>query len=123
MEALAARIRTVVSEHATVSEKRMFGGIAFLADGHMFCGTAKGALMVRVGPEAYEWALAQPHVRVMDFTGKPMRGYVFVDAAGMRTRAQLQRWVKHALEFVATLPARPAKPRRLAVERKRTSRT
>jgi TfoX/Sxy family transcriptional regulator of competence genes len=61
-----------------VTEKKMFGGIAFLLDGAMFCGVSGGDLMVRVGAEAHEAALARPHARPMDFTGRPMKGYVFV---------------------------------------------
>jgi TfoX/Sxy family transcriptional regulator of competence genes len=104
-EGLAQRVREMLSV-ATVDERRMFGGLAFLTRGHMFIGIAKQALMVRVGPAAYDQALAQPHVREMDFTGRPMRGYVFVDARGYQADADLKHWVTLALAFNATLPAK-----------------
>ena len=77
-EGLAERLREVFPEHAGIAEKKMFGGLCFLARGHMFVGIVGEALMARVGPVAYEKALRRPHARVMDFTGKPMKGYVYV---------------------------------------------
>lgn len=103
-EALAARIRTAIGKHPSISERKMFGGIAFLYRGHMFCGIAKSDLMARVGPESYEQVLRQRHVRPMDFTGKPLKGYVFVEAAGWRTPAAAAKWVERCLAFVKTLP-------------------
>jgi len=82
----------------------MFGGLAFLADAHMFVGINDSSLMVRTGQEAHAGALAQPHVREMTFTGRPMTGYVYVDPDGLITDAQLQAWVDLALSFVQTLP-------------------
>jgi hypothetical protein len=81
----------------------MFGGIAFLLRGKMFCGIAKDDLMVRVGPERYEASLATKHVRPMDFTGRPMKGYVFVAPAGTARQAAVDKWVGLGAEFVATL--------------------
>ncbi len=86
----------------------MFGGLAFLRGGRMFCGIANEDLMVRVGPEGYEAALTKPHVRPMDFTGRPMKGYVFVAPAGRRTDAALRAWVNLSATFVDTIPPRPA---------------
>jgi TfoX/Sxy family transcriptional regulator of competence genes len=103
-EGLAERIRNVLEDARGVTEKKMFGGFAFLWHGHMFVGTAKGKLMVRVGPERYDALLKQRHVRPMDFTGKPMRGYIFVDAAGYAEDRDLARFVRLGLELVATLP-------------------
>ena len=105
-DALAARIRGVLAARDDVVEKRMFGGIAFMVAGHMAVGVANDALMARVGPEAYAPALARPHVRPMDFTGRPMRGYVFVDPAGVRTARQLRDWIDRCVAFVASLPSR-----------------
>lgn len=82
----------------------MFGGIAFLADGHMFVGVIGDALMARVGPENYVAALKRTHVREMDFTGKPMKGYVYVDAAGIAGDEELEEWVLQCRAFVKTLP-------------------
>lgn len=99
---LADRIRRAVGPRADVTEKKMFGGLAFLLDGRMFCGIVKDDLMVRVGPERYEAALAEAHVRPMDFTGRPMRGYVFVGPGGTRTEKAIKRWVDQGGTFVAT---------------------
>jgi TfoX/Sxy family transcriptional regulator of competence genes len=103
-EGLAERIRLVLDGKPRVTEKKMFGGVAFLLDGKMFVGIVKDDLMVRIGPGRYEDALDRPHVRPMDFTGKPMVGYVFVAPAGVDDDAVLDRWVRLGAEFVATLP-------------------
>jgi TfoX/Sxy family transcriptional regulator of competence genes len=108
-EALAARIRRAVAGTAGVAEKRMFGGVAFMLHGHMFVGVVDSSLMARVGPEEYQAALSRPHVREMDFTGKPMRGYVFVDPAGLRTARGLQHWTRKCARFVSTLPKKAKK--------------
>jgi TfoX/Sxy family transcriptional regulator of competence genes len=102
-DALADRTRRAVGPRPDVIEKKMFGGLAFLQDGRMFCGIVKDELMVRVGPERYEAALAEPHVRPMDFTGRPMTGYVYVAQAGTRTERALRKWVERGAAFVATL--------------------
>ena len=104
-EGLAQRVREALHDKR-VTEKRRFGGIAFLSRSYMFIGVAADTLMVRVGPDAYEPALKRPHVRVMDFTGRPMKGYVFVDPPGLERDADVARWVKAGLTFVATLPAK-----------------
>lgn len=106
-EALAERIRKVLGPRLELSEKKMFGGLAFLADGKMFCGLAKGELMLRVGPERYEEALTEPHVRPMDFTGRPLQGYVYISPAGLKTEKALRRWVEQALTFVGTVERAP----------------
>jgi TfoX/Sxy family transcriptional regulator of competence genes len=100
---LADRIRNTLAGRRSVTEKEMFGGIAFLLRGKMFCGIAGDALMARIGPDQYEGALAKPHVRHMDFTGRPMKGYVFVDAPGLRTQKSLALWVTQCIDFVSTL--------------------
>ena len=102
-EDLADRIRQAVGPRADVTEKTMFGGIAFLLDGKMFVGIVKDDLMVRVGPERYEAALREANVRPMDFTGRPMNGYVFVGPKGSRTEKSVRRWVDQGAAFVATL--------------------
>ena len=103
-EGLAERLRELFPEHAGIAEKKMFGGLCLLARGHMFVGIVGEALMARVGPDAYAAALRRPHARVMDFTGKPMNGYVFVDPPGYAEDRDLKRWVDESLKFVATLP-------------------
>ena len=110
-EKLAARIRRVLPPSSSITEKKMFGGVAFLIDGKMFVGVAGNDLMVRVGAEAHAAALAKKHVRPMDFTGRPLTGYVFVGVAGTRTARALSAWVRESLRFVATLPAKAPKRR------------
>jgi len=120
-EKLAHRIRRAVGP-TEVDERKMFGGLAFLRGGKMFCGINGQDLMLRVGPAAYEGALRKPHVRVMDFTGRPLTGYVYVGPGGMRTQAALRAWVKLASSFVAGLPPakrRKAKRPRRAARRRR----
>ena len=111
-EGLAGRIRTVLDDERGVAEKKMFGGVAFLLHGKMFVGIVKNDLMVRVGPERYGESLKQPHVRPMDFTGKPMAGYVFVAPAGVSEEETLAAWIRHGLAFASTLPEKKAKPPR-----------
>ena len=105
-ERLADRVRTVLARQRGVSERRMFGGLAFLMRGHMVCGVLERDLMVRVGPEAYEAALARPHAREMDFTGRPLKGMVYVDAEGVRTARQLGVWIERGIRFIGSLPPR-----------------
>ena len=112
-ETLADRIRRAVGPRADVTEKKMFGGLAFLLDGRTFCGIVKDDLMVRVGPERYKAALAEAHVRPMDFTGRPMNGYVFVGPGGSRTEKAIRKWVDRGTAFIATLGGGPAETRSL----------
>lgn len=103
-EGLAERLRELLQERPGIAKRKMFGGLCLLARGHMFVGIVGEALMARVGPDAYEKALRRPHARVMDFTGKPMKGYVFVDPPGLEEDRDLKRWVEESLKFVGTLP-------------------
>jgi len=108
-EALAERIRKTLLGKRGLTERKMFGGIAFMLRGRMFVGILDDSLMARVGPQNYEDALARHGVRKMDFTGKPMRGYVFVGPKALRTDAQLKHWLDLCADFTATLPAKSAK--------------
>ena len=108
-EALAARIRRLLADRAGVRERKMFGGLAFLLHGNLCCGVIQCRLMLRVGADAYEVTLRAPHVRPMDFTGRPLRGFVYVDPAGLRASADLSRWVLRAVEFVSTLPPKASR--------------
>ena len=103
-EQLAERVRRALAGRDGLSEKKMFGGIAFLLSGNMSCGVVKEDLMVRVGPAQYEQALALPHARPMDFTGRPMTGMVYVGREGLRSDADLAGWLRLGVEFAATLP-------------------
>jgi TfoX/Sxy family transcriptional regulator of competence genes len=106
-ENLADRVRQVLPPGDAVTERQMFGGLAFLLDGHMFCGVVKDTLMARLGPDAADNALDQPHVRPMDFTGRPMKGMVFIEPEGLRGPA-LEQWVGAAAEYTRTLPPKAA---------------
>ncbi len=108
-EGLAERVREALQEYRGVSEKKMFGGLAFMNRGYMFAGILGDVLMARVGPDAYGDSLAKPHVRVMDFTGKPMRGYVFVDPAGFEQDSDLSGWIESCHRFIQSLPPKSAK--------------
>jgi TfoX/Sxy family transcriptional regulator of competence genes len=103
-EPLAASIREVLARTDGVSERKMFGGIAFLHHGNMVCGVIGETLMLRLGAELADAALDEPHTRPMDFTGRPMKGMVYVDPPGIATDAALAAWVKRALGFAETLP-------------------
>jgi TfoX/Sxy family transcriptional regulator of competence genes len=105
-EALAARVREAIVAIPQIDEKAMFGGVAFLLDGKMFAGIVNRSLMVRVGLEREAEALTQPHVRPMDFTGRPMRGYVFVDEEGCSSLEDVERWTALGMAFTSTLPAK-----------------
>lgn len=108
-EGLAERLRDALQGRAEITERKMFGGLAFMARGHICVGILGEVLMARVGPAAYEQALALPHVRPMDFTGKPMQGYVFVDPPGIAEDGDLAAWVDRCHGFVQTLPPKPPK--------------
>jgi TfoX/Sxy family transcriptional regulator of competence genes len=101
---LADRIREALPRSHAISERKMFGGLAFLINGHMFCGVVKDDLMVRLGEELVAAALKQPHTRPMDFTGKPMKSMIYVDACGVDSDESLRLWVESALKFVKKLP-------------------
>ena len=92
-ETLAGRMRRLLVGTRGMDEKKMFGGIAFLLHGKMCCGIIKTDLVVRVGPEEHGKALKQPHARPMDFTGRPLRGFVYVATGGIRTASALRAWV------------------------------
>lgn len=118
-EQMAGRVRGILARRDVV-ERRMFGGLCFMANGAMCCGLVGDTLMVRVGPDQHEEALAQPHARPMDFTGTPMKGFVYVDPPGISTVAALTRWIDRSLAYLSTVPKRKAaKKPRPSVRRKR----
>ena len=102
-EKLADRVRDVLETEAGVTERKMFGGLAFMVRGHMACGIVGDDLMLRLGAESAEEALERPHVRPMDFTGRPMSGMVYVGPDGLQGAA-LRRWVGKSVAFVENLP-------------------
>ena len=103
-ETLAARIRDVFGPRTDLREQKMFGGLAFMVGGHMAVGIVGDELMLRLGEEGAETVLGEPHVRPMDFTGRPMTGFVFVAPEGTATDAALKGYVERALAFNSALP-------------------
>ncbi len=103
-EELAACAREILEERSAPGERKMFGGIAFMVNGHMCCGVIKNDLVLRLGPDRASKALRDPNVRPMDFSGRPMRGFVFVSPEGTKTEVRLRRHIQSALDFVETLP-------------------
>lgn len=102
-EVLAARIRRVIGKKVGLSERKMFGGLAFLLNGKMFCGVLGRDLVARLGAERAQSALKQSHVRPMDFTGRPMKGYVYVAPEGLKTDRALRTFVRWAITFTSSL--------------------
>ena len=111
-EELADRIRAALDDRDDVVEKMMFGGVAFMVAGSMACGIIGNDLMACVGPDRYEEALSRPHARLMDFTGRPLRGFVLVRAPGIRTAAALKKWIDETLFFAVSLPKKKRKKKR-----------
>ena len=102
---LAARVRLALSGEPC-AEKKMMGGLCFMVRGHMCVGVVQDKRMVRSGPEGHAKALTLKHVMPMDFTGKPLKGFVFALPPGCSTQRAVDAWVKRALTFTATLPAK-----------------
>ena len=91
---LAERIRKIIGKNRGIKEKNMLGGLSFLLNGKMCCGIIKNDLVVRVGEDNYQEALTKPHARPMDFTGRPIKGFVYVDAEGCRNDKSLAQWIQ-----------------------------
>jgi TfoX/Sxy family transcriptional regulator of competence genes len=102
-EKLADRIRRVLAKTEGIDEKKMFGGLCFLFDGHMVCGVLGEKVVLRLSPEGAAKALEQPGVTPMDFTGRPMKSMVYVHPEAC-AGAKLGKWVRQALEHAGTLP-------------------
>jgi TfoX/Sxy family transcriptional regulator of competence genes len=105
-EHLGDRVRAALPGDAEVTERKMFGGLAFMLNGHMFTGIVGDELMLRLGPAGAEAALRHEHVREMDFTGRPMKAMVFIEPEGLAGNA-LPDWVTSAADFALTLPPKP----------------
>lgn len=103
-QALAARIRDTLARKRGIEEKKMFGCVGFLLNGHVLVGVWKDSLIVRLSPEVYEDLLRAPHVREFDITGKPMTGWVVVEPEGIEDDDSLRGWIELATSFVKTLP-------------------
>jgi len=102
-EGLAERIRLVLREDADVTERKMFGGIAFMCQGNMAVGIVGEELMVRVGKDAFADALTEPHTREMDFTGRPSKGMVFVGVDGIGEDEDLRAWIERGVSYARSL--------------------
>ena len=105
-ESLAARIRDALARKKGVVEKKMFGGIGFLLHGNMLVGVWKNSLIVRLGPDGYDDALLELHVKEFDITGRPMKGWVLVEPEGVEEEEELKAWIQMAVKFVGKLPAK-----------------
>ena len=102
-ENLAQRVRRLLAPVDNIYERKMFGGLAFMLNGNMCCCVEKENLVIRTGPDAYDDALTRPHARVFDFTGRPMRGFVYVESEGLAEEIALSDWVNTAVAFASSL--------------------
>ena len=101
-EVLAQRIRDILSDRGDVVEQKMFGGIAFMVGGRMACGPHGDRLIVRIGEKPASKHVGKPHVKPMDFTGRVMKAFATIEPDGLRTAAQLRKWVSMAVEFAVS---------------------
>jgi hypothetical protein len=116
-ERLAERIRTALDDVRDVAEIKMFGGLCFTVRGNMAVGLNGTDLMVRLDPDEHDAALAEPHVRPMDLTGRPMRGFLFVGAEGTRSAPALRRWIGRGVTYASSLPPKRARAKRSSARR------
>ena len=105
-ETLAAHVRSRIGDHPALSEREMFGGIAFMIGGNMAVGVTGDELMVRVGKAGHDAAVARPGARVMDFTSRPMMGWISVTREGFAEDADLDAWVDLGVTYAGSLPAK-----------------
>ncbi len=106
-EDLANRLRELLSAEDMVTERKMFGGLAFLVNGNMSVAASRnGGLLVRIDPADTDTCLARPHVALMTMGGRTMDGWITVSPDGLKTKRELASWVKRSLTYVWTLPAK-----------------
>lgn len=117
-EELVDLVRQTIGPRQDIAEKRMFGGVAFLLDGKMTCGVVGNDLMLRISPEDFDAALSEDHIRPMDFTGRPMRGFLYLSREGWKNKKSRKRWVDGGIAYAASLPAK--KPRKARPRSKRS---
>jgi len=110
-ESLAERIRRTLAGNDAVTERRMFGGLCFLVNGRMCCGIVRDMLMARIPKSEYARVIEEPHVRPMDFTGRPLSGFVYVEPEGIESARALRSWITRGLEVAAQSDAVKKKPR------------
>jgi TfoX/Sxy family transcriptional regulator of competence genes len=104
-EDLANRVRELIAAEPGLTEKKMFGGLAFLIDGNMSVGVSgQGGLMVRIEPAETDALVAKAHARPFEMRGREMQGWLRVDAEGLRTKRQLEPWVRRGVTYARSLP-------------------
>jgi len=103
-EGLADRIRRALEGRPDVDERHMFGGVAFMLRDHVCCGVVQSSLMVRLDPDGSDHLLHRPNVRPMDATGRPMRGFLFVDGDSLASEDALQEWLDRAVAYAESMP-------------------
>jgi TfoX/Sxy family transcriptional regulator of competence genes len=116
---LADRIRSILKSAGEFSEKKMFGGLAFMVNGRMCCGVLKTDLVLRLTPEEAAASLRQPHTRPMDFTGKSMKSMIYISAIGTDSDQALATWIESAVKLTRSVPQKSA--HKAARERRTTS--
>lgn len=102
-ETLAVRIRSTLARKKGIEEKKMFGGVCFLLNGNMLVGVWRKFFIARLGPDQGDEALLEPHVKKMDITGKPMKGWIMIEPEGIEDGDQLKNWIQRAVKFVGKL--------------------
>ena len=105
-EGLAERVRELLAKRKGVTERKMFGGVAFMLNGNMMCGVRNEDLILRLDPEEGDAALERKHTRPFDLSPKPMRGMVMIAEQGCKRSADLKQWIGKAAKFVEALPAK-----------------
>lgn len=118
-EKLFVRISNLLRSTKGIEPKKMFGGICFMHKGNMLCGIDGRRLMVRVGPDQYNAVLEMKHAMIMDITGRPMKGFIFVKESGYKTKKALDEWIQLGLNFTATLPPKKTKKNKTTRRRMR----
>ena len=108
-EQLATRVRDLVASTPGFAEQKMFGGLCVTVFGNMCCGVLNDDLVLRVAPDTAQRLLSEPHVRPMDFTGRPLKGFLFVGAEALKKKPELRRYVSLSLAFATNLPPKPKK--------------
>ena len=108
---LADRVRSILASAGEFSEKKMFGGLAFMVNGRMCCGVLKTDLVLRLTPEEADAALREPHTRPMDFTGKPMKSMIYVSSIGTDSDQALTTWIESAVRLARNTPEKKSAPR------------
>lgn len=103
-ETLAERVRKILTKQSGIRERKMFGGLCFTLSGNMCCGILEDRLVLRLGAVEAEKALMEPHTRPMDFTGKPMKGMVYVGAEAIVSAPALRKWVMRSVVYAESLP-------------------